>query len=153
MSRLKTDDMKTIADTLDPIINDSHVQEMKKYIQHGKVSTFDHCESVALASYSLNRKLHLKANEETLLKGAILHDFYLYDWHEKDNGSHDWHGFIHPGRAVTNARKYLKVEDDVASVIDSHMWPLTITKIPKSREAWIVCIADKYVSLKETLYL
>ena len=60
--------------------SDQHVQQMKNYTQHGKVSTYEHCERVARLSFELNRKLHLHAKVPTLIKGAMLHDFYLYDW-------------------------------------------------------------------------
>ena len=36
-------------------------------------------------------------------------------------------------------------------MILSHMWPLNITKVPKSKEALILCVADKCIALKETL--
>ena len=45
---------------------------------------------------------------------------------------------------------YNQEEKEISS---KHMWPLTITKIPKHRESWLVCIADKYCSLLETLGL
>ena len=38
------------------------------------------------------------------------------------------------------------------SIIVSHMWPLNITKVPKSREALILCVADKCIALRETLF-
>ena len=71
---------------------DSRIQKMSQYIQHGKVSTYDHCCRVADLSSRINRRLRLHADEETLLKGAMLHDYYLYDWHEKDGGTHRLHG-------------------------------------------------------------
>ena len=73
--------------------SDKHVQQMKNYTQHGKVSTYEHCERVARLSFELNRKLHLHAKVPTLIKGAMLHDFYLYDWHHEDNGEHNLHGY------------------------------------------------------------
>ena len=37
-------------------------------------------------------------------------------------------------------------------MIRSHMWPLNPERVPRSKEAWIVCVADKLVSLHETLF-
>ena len=128
------------------------VQEMKQYIQHGKVCTYDHCKAVARMCSKINRNFRLNADEKILLRSAMLHDFYLYDWHDDDGGSHDWHGFIHAERAADNARRYLNVSDEEMKVIRSHMWPLNMTKVPSSREAWILWMADKAVSLHETLF-
>ncbi|SKA68161.1 uncharacterized protein SAMN02745111_01543 [Eubacterium uniforme] len=143
---------KEIEEILDEIKYNERTLDMKNFIQHGKISTYDHCESVTNLSYKINKKLHLRANEDTLCKGAMLHDFYLYDWHNYDDGSHKLHGFSHPKKASVNAKKYFEVSREVEHVISSHMWPLTFRSFPKSREAWIVCIADKCVAIRETLF-
>ena len=56
---------------MDKILNDlqsdKRVQQMKDYKQHGRINTFDHCDSVARLSYRLN-KLHLHADVPTLIK-------------------------------------------------------------------------------------
>ena len=128
------------------------MQEMKKFIQHGKTSTFEHCVSVAHLSYAIDKYLSLHSDLKVLLTGALLHDFYLYDWHNYDNGAHRLHGFLHAKTACMNARKYFDIDDKTSHVIASHMWPLNIGKLPRTKEAWIVCIADKCVSLRETLF-
>ena len=153
-ARNKARDRKEISnkEMLAELFTDKHVREMKRYRQHGQVSTYEHCKNVARLSFKVDRKLRLHSNKETLIKGAMLHDFYLYDWHEGDGGTHRLHGFSHAETACRNARKYFSTDAAVNHVIYSHMWPLNLTKIPASREAWVVCFADKIAALSETLF-
>lgn len=136
---------------LSDIMSEKHVLDMKNFIQHGSISTYSHCESVAKLSYDINRKLSLHSDLRTLLVGAMLHDFYLYDWHKGGGENTGLHGFRHAERACLNAEKYFFINDDIRHVIYCHMWPLNLKRLPLSREAWIVCIADKCVSIHETL--
>lgn len=149
--KLTLEEEKRIRNVLKDYLKNAKVQEMKQYIQHGVVSTFDHCKSVTRVSFWLNQRLHLGANVEELLLGAFLHDFYLYDWHDTSVNWHRLHGFRHPEFARRNAQVYFHIGENVQKIIESHMWPLTITKVPTSREALIVCLADKYVSSMETI--
>ena len=137
---------------IDSLAADPRILQMSAYIQHGRVSTLDHVKSVARMTFRLNTMLHAHGDKETLLYGAMLHDYYLYDWHEKDGGTHRLHGFRHPEKAARNADRDFGIDARTEHVIQSHMWPLTLRHMPRSREAWIVCLADKYVSLLETLF-
>jgi len=128
------------------------VKQMDEYIQHGTTTTLKHCENVAWISYLINEKLRLDADEKELVEAAILHDLYIYDWHDGDP-SRKTHGFDHPDIACSNAVKHFGISKKQQEAIRSHMWPLNITKIPKSREALIICLADKYCALIETIRL
>ena len=141
-----------ISEILNSYIKTPEVQSMRGFIQHGSVTTYDHCMSVALASYRFNKRYSLGADEKQLVIGAFLHDFYLYDWHTKDI-AHRLHGFTHAQTACANAERIFDIGDKESKIILSHMWPLTFRRIPKCREAVIVCIVDKICSLKETFLM
>lgn len=126
------------------------VQQMKQYTQHGSVSTYEHCRRVTERSYWLSRRLGWKVDEDALVTGALLHDFYLYDWHDKRPGQR-LHGFTHPAAACENAKKVFQVGEKEQGIIRSHMWPLTLFHAPACREAWLVTVADKWCSVEETL--
>lgn len=128
------------------------VQEMKRYIQHGVISTYDHVERVTKLCFLVNRRFRLGADERALVLGAFMHDFYLYDWHVNDK-SHRLHGYHHPDTSCMNAIDYFQIEEHIQQMIRTHMWPLTITRVPRSREAWILCLVDKYISTAETLMM
>jgi len=146
---LTKEDRQKIHQILKRYQEDTKVQSMHGFVQHGKTSTYQHCMNVVKLSFWLNKHLHLSANERALLTGALLHDFYLYDWHEKSTW-HRWHGFSHSSRASKNARRRFHIGAKEENIIKSHMWPLIPWQIPKSREAVIVCLADKCCSLYET---
>ena len=130
-------------------LDNPEVLGMKDFIQHGSVSTYDHALSVAYLCYKLAYK-NKKADIPLLTVCAFLHDFYLYDWHERDP-SHKWHGFHHARRAAENAERVFSIGDRGRLVIMSHMWPLNLTRIPRSREALILTVADKLVSARESI--
>lgn len=60
---------------LRPYLKNEKVQQMNTYIQHGSVSTLQHCKYVAEMSCWLNHRLHIGANPRALVVGALLHDF------------------------------------------------------------------------------
>ena len=147
--RLASSERERLRELLKDCIESREALRMKKYVQHGTISTYDHCRNVVRVSYWLSRRLRIRVDERALARGAFLHDFYLYDWHDKDP-SHRLHGFSHPGQACATARRYFKIGKKEAEIIRCHMWPLTLRHMPRSREALIVCAADKYCSLLET---
>lgn len=136
----------------DNIINmmeDNKVCEMKNYIQHGSTTTYDHCISVTMMCEKIVTKLNVDIDEDSLYKSALLHDFFLYDWHETT--LKDLHGYKHAKRAAKNAELYFQVSKKVKENIQSHMWSLNLFSFPKTKEAWILCFADKIISVKEVL--
>jgi uncharacterized protein len=135
------------------ILTSENFQKTKEHIQHGNMSVQEHCINVAKASLYIKDKLNIQCDTRDLVRGALLHDYFLYDWHISDKKDpHRLHGFYHPGRALKNAQKEYDVTVRQADIIVKHMWPLTIIP-PMCREAWIVTTADKYCSTMETLHL
>ena len=146
-------DRRLINSIVGDLKEDPTVLKMRDFVQHGKTSTYDHCISVMEASYKLDRILNTRCDKRVLLRGAMLHDLYLYDWHDHPLNWNIFkmHGFTHPEAARKNAERIFNVDEDIQNVIKSHMWPLTLRSYPKSKEAAIVCLADKLVATRETL--
>jgi uncharacterized protein len=130
------------------ILSSENMQKEKCFLSHGTTSCYTHSLRVADMSVSIAKKLKLKANHKFLVRGALLHDYYLYDWHEKD-ASHKWHGFFHAGKALKNANRDFTLSEEEMDIIEKHMFPLNLS-FPKYIESWIVCIADKICATMET---
>ena len=141
--------MKTFDKLIEKTKNDPKILRMKKYTQHGKVSTYDHCLRVARNSYRLCKALKMKVKEEDLVRGAMLHDYFLYDWHDPDP-DRPLHGFYHPKAALKNARRDYGVNAREEDIILHHMFPLTLSP-PRTKEGLLVCLADKLCAVRETV--
>lgn len=146
--KLTPQENKEIRKYLNGLTHTEEASLMKHCIQHGRISTYEHVISVVRLSYCLNRRLHLGAPARELIRGAFLHDFYLYDWHENGYVGR-LHGLHHPAIALKNASERYHLTPIERNIIASHMWPLTLFHIPKCRAALIVCIADKICSSYE----
>ena len=135
--------------------------ELRKYAHHGpNNSVYDHSLATARMAYALGKRLALSENEiRSLCRAALLHDFFGYDWHE------DWyksyvrqyhgmrrlthmHAFVHGQIAARRARLYFDLTKEQCDAIASHMFPLA-TSLPRSRQAWLLTLADKLVASKE----
>ena len=132
------------------LLETDQIYEMRNYIQHGNTSTFNHCLVVAYYSYLISRHLPVPYDARSIIRGAMLHDFYLYDWHVPEKW-HKLHGFVHADFALNNARNYFQLNSIEEDIIAKHMWPLTLRKVPIYKEAILVNLVDKICSLKRDL--
>lgn len=142
---LAEDIVKYGADVID---SDRH-HSTAKYIQHGSTSVQDHSISVACMCLTLARALRIKTDYYDLVRGALLHDYFLYDWHIYDPARGHGHGFKHASIAVERAAEDFSVTPRMAEMMKKHMWPLN-PALPRIREAYILIVADKLCSLRET---
>lgn len=135
------------------ILASGNFRNMKTYIQHGDMTVNEHVLNVARHSLAIADTLGISCNRRELIRGALLHDYFLYDWHIPDRENpHNLHGIHHPKRALKNALKEYHLTEREKDIIKKHMWPLTLVP-PKFTEAWIVSAADKWCSFLETLRL
>ena len=118
-------------------------------MQHGTKTVYDHTLSVAHKCLELNEKYNLCCDEEKLVRGALLHDYFLYDWHTPEKW-HRLHGFKHPFFALENAKREYEIDCILEDMIKKHMFPL-IPIPPMYKESWVLCLADKICATKETI--
>lgn len=129
------------------IANNPNVLALKDHVQHAISSRYSHCLSVAFYTYVICKKLGLDYVSAT--KGAMLHDFYFYNWRNKNvEGQKKFHAFRHPKISLTNACDIFELNNLEKDIIVKHMWPLTI-RFPRYLESYIVTFVDKYCATNE----
>ena len=148
ISQEQKDNLEQIYQTF---LHDEKIKRMQEIPMHRGSNCYVHCFKVAKRAVERALKSHRKNIDlEVVLIGAILHDYYLYDW-RSDRSKKKRHGYNHQIIASQNASRDFNVSDGVKKVIESHMWPLRIKNYPKSIEAKIVSLSDKGVAMREAL--
>lgn len=139
--RLATEYLDCVRDLLaHPLI-----KSMGGHISHGRTTVLEHSLMVSFCSYKISRRLGLDSRSAS--RAGLLHDFYLYDWH---NG-HDYpglHGLKHPAIAHRNATAHFGLTPIESDCVLSHMWPLT-RRLPRHRLSWLICLVDKICAVRE----
>lgn len=138
-----------LEDVYQSFLHDERILKMKEIQMHRGSNCYIH--SFKVAKLSIRRALrHKKGNLMTILLGAILHDYYLYDW-RSDREKMKGHICRHPYVAAENAERDFGIHEPIKRVIQSHMWPFNLTDFPKTKEARIISLADKTIYLREII--
>lgn len=140
---------KAYMEIVENMLTHPKVQSMSAFTHHGKTDCLTHSIHVSFKSFSLALKLGL--DEKAMAKAGLLHDFYLYDWHDKGSRK-GLHGFTHAQASLLNAQKYFPISDKEKDIIEKHMWPLN-PKLPKFKESILFMLVDRYCSLLETFHI
>lgn len=130
------------------ILSSRGMAQEKQFYQHGTVTVYDHSVAVALMCLRLAGLFRLRTDTRTLVRGALLHDYFLYDWHVKVKGR-PLHGFWHARLAMANAQRDFGLNPVERNMILSHMFPMNRT-LPRYRESVLLCTADKVCAARET---
>lgn len=143
-----TNDRELFEKELKAMTDDPRIRHLADFPQHNGSNTFNHCVRVARRSFELAETLGWKINERELARGAMLHDYYQYNIKEEGFSAYR-HGTSHPRTAVEKAETDFDLTEKEKNIIRGHMWPLTFVHPPKSKEAFLVCLADKDVAAIE----
>ena len=142
-------DIKPFKNIAEDIVNIPNYQQLKQYWQH-KTNLYDHSYHVGYLSFKWAVRLNLDYVSAT--RGALLHDYFLYDWRIESQKKRDsffqQHGFEHPKTALKNAKRDYNINGIESDIILHHMFPLTISP-PKTMEGWLVNIMDTIVTIYE----
>ncbi len=118
-------------------------------MQHGSTSTLLHSLAVAARADTMARVFGCTEHLLEIRRAALLHDYYLYDWHVRGDSSAG-HATHHAARALANALEdYPDLTERECDAIRCHMFPINPTP-PRYSVGWFVTCADKVCASHET---
>ncbi len=126
-----------------PLLELPDVEKLSQYEHHRGKTRLEHVKEVAYLSFLWSKRLHL--DDEAIIRGALLHDLFYYDWLREGPR---FHGFRHHNIALKNARKITHISKKEGDIIKKHMWPLTIVP-PCYVESFIVSQVDTFCSTRD----
>jgi uncharacterized protein len=132
-------------DTARPLLELPEVAKLSQYNHHRGKTRLEHVKEVAYLSFLWGKRLSL--DSEAIVRGALLHDLFYYDWlHEGPR----LHGFRHHNIALRNAREITLLTKKEEDIIKKHMWPLTVVP-PRYMESLVVSLVDTFCSARDYL--
>ena len=116
---------------------------------HHRSSVGDHSIHTARAGLTMCNvisKAGIHIDERKIVRISLLHDLGILGRYEKYKNNFEC-GYRHPQESTVTAKKlWHDIDPKSIRAIRSHMWPLSPT-MPTSKEAFILCIADKATAL------
>ncbi|MBN1574765.1 MAG: phosphohydrolase [Deltaproteobacteria bacterium] len=128
-----------------PLLEDQRVAILSECNHHNGKSRLDHVKEVAYLGLIAGKKLSLDC--DAIVRGALLHDLFYYDWLREGPRLH---GFRHPNISLKNAREITSLSRKEEDIIKKHMWPLTVIP-PIYLESLVVSSLDTFCSIRDYL--
>ncbi len=99
---------------------------------------------------NLISKAGIRIDERKVVRISLLHDLGMMG--RKDRYRNNFMcGYLHPKISAVAAQKiWNDIDAKSMKAIRSHMWPLSLA-VPTSREAVILCLADKVTAIGDAL--
>jgi len=140
---------KEFYDLVRDIVKNPAFRQMRKYQHHIRSNVYDHSLKVAYFCYCHHKRFGGRISLSEFVRGALLHDYYLYDWHD-DWPKHCRHLFTHSKQALQNAlRDHPALTYTQQDMIRSHMFPITPHTVPKTAAGWWICFYDKIAAISD----
>ena len=130
-------------ETAAPLLENPMVKALSQHNHHRGKTRLDHVKEVAWLSFLWGKRLSLDCR--AIVRGALLHDLFFYDWLREGPRLH---GFRHHNISLKNARKVTSLSKKEEDIIKKHMWPLTIIP-PFYKESLIVSLVDTFCSTRD----
>lgn len=134
------------------VLRSPNMQAERNFMQHGATDCFTHSICVAYMALRIAQVFHIRnIDKKSLVRGCLLHDFFLYDWHDKASAC-KFHTFMHPLVSLRNAEQEFALNKIERDIIRKHMFPLCFP-FPKYKESFIITIADKCCAASEIWHI
>ncbi|MBI5404596.1 MAG: HD domain-containing protein [Candidatus Kerfeldbacteria bacterium] len=131
----------------DLLVHDD-IQKLRLTSAHWRRDRFEHNYAVGKLSYRLAKILH--ANVAVAARGGFLHDWYHGHAPGRKRFSFE-HSDQHHFRISHEAASNYGEHPRVLHAIRTHFWPWG-RMLPKTREAWIVWMADNLIWFEDHWY-
>ena len=132
------------------IFDSAEFKQAMNQKHHNRTTVGDHTIRVAHTSLKICNfleKIHISTKKSDVVVGALCHDLGILDRDKCFKNNAECYR-EHPTRSLDVARRLVPdINYNTEKIIRCHMWPVTITKFPTSKESMIVSIADKYAAV------
>ena len=143
-------EMRMIRKYGNDILASDKFKDARKQIHHYRSTVASHSVQTAISGLRICRALRkfgIKVDMRSVVRTALLHDLGMIGRDDLYRNNYEC-CLRHPGNSAHISRQIWKgIDEKSVAAIKSHMWPLSL-HVPKTREAFVLCMADKAASIK-----
>ncbi len=136
------------------ILSSEKFRQARGQIHHYRTTVASHSFKTAIAGLKLCeilRRVGINVDARMVVRTALLHDLGMVGRSDLYRNNYEC-CMKHPGNSASISRQICsEIDEKSLAAIESHMWPLSV-HIPRTKEAFVLCMADKIASVKDLIY-